>query len=115
MKKINYLFTAIATAIVILILTRFGHFKIDGSSLWQAGLWLILVPTVYGLITFGYMSYIEAKNGGWTGYEYEADGIRQKLTVDNKPVKIYQANYFLFTVMCFFAVIGEFIVVLAGK
>jgi len=92
MKKLVYLYCAIATAIVVFVLTRFGNFVIDGSSLWQEGTFLILVPFTYLFLLFGYQTYIESKAGGWGGYVYK-DGVA-KWTVDSVKVPIYKASYF---------------------
>lgn len=108
MKRITFLYVAVATALVVLLLTRFGHFAIDGTNIWGKGSWITLLPFTYLMILFSYMTYLESKVGGWTGY------VDDVLVTDDKPVRFYQASYFwlavgslVFDCIIFFGHLGD--------
>jgi hypothetical protein len=108
MKSIYYLFTGLATIVFTFILTRFGHFAIDGTSVWGGGLWLLPVIITYGLFTFGLQTYLEVKAGGWSGWVYKNNV--PAWHIDTDKVRFWQASYFWFTVAC---LVAEIVVVIA--
>jgi len=113
MKKIWFVFAAILTAVTVFILTRFGKFAIDGSSLWQAGGWIKLVPFGFLFFVFLIQTIAESRAGGWGGYVYK-EGVPQ-WEVDTKKVKLWQASYFWLAVGCLAGEVWIFLSTLGDK
>lgn len=92
MRTYYYFLFAVAAALMTFIITRFGHFKDDGSSMWRMQMWLMPYFFCYLTVMFGFKVYLECKVGGWSGWVYK--GLVPAWTTDNEKVRWWQASYF---------------------
>lgn len=102
MKPVHYVLGALVGALLVFILTRFGHFHDTGDSLYIQMGWLRFVPFGYLFGIFLVRVILEVKEGGWSGWVWK--GNVPAYVTDNEKVRWYQASY---TILCAGCLIGE--------
>ena len=97
-------------SLMAIFLMSCGKFHDDGTSVWQAGLWIIPVITIIGSIIFGWLTYKSATSGSNT---YDSRGA--KTGIDGGDVPFYKIGWFYFSAGLFIATIVIVIMVNSDK
>lgn len=109
MKKVIYF---LLVMMISLIAQSCGKFS-DGTSVWQAGLWII--PTITGLASlfFLFLAYRDSKSGSWY-WGKNSRGVDVKIE-SKENVPIYKTAFFAFFAILLLVTIGIIIWVNADK